>query len=307
MTDNQPTGAAPVLDMPTLVVSADQSSTRAQRTFLILTACALLLVTIGAIMGAIARPWPGWIGAATFALAFVSGALAVTQALERTWYDGRALAESGKSLTWLYAMRAGAFVTSDEAIHARFTERLRALRDELRTLDFAVPAVGPEITPAMTSMRESPLEMRRACYEQQRLSDQITYYRGRAVNHTRQAARFRAATWAAQTLGFTGAILKATSISDVDLLGIGAACAASFTAWLQTRDHVTLARAYELTAQDLDAVLRDGPPGNDEPAWAQYVADAEAAMSREHVMWIARRGRLQSLPASLTRPNGLRA
>jgi hypothetical protein len=281
-------------DFPAIYACADESSTRAQRRFLLLTAVMLGLLATAAVMGAIDVKWAGWAGAGAFAGAILLGALAVTQNLQRTWYDGRALAESTKSLTWLYVSRGGPFAGDDTQAEEAYKARLQALRSELRQLDFTVASDGTEISEAMRALRGSTLGVRRGSYERERLQDQIDYYRRRGQDHARQARYFQAATWAAQALGLVGAVLKATSVVDVDLLGIGAACAAALTAWLQTRDHVTLARAYELTAEDLDRVRRDGPLAGDEARWSAYVADAEVAMSREHVMWVARRGRFRS-------------
>ncbi len=295
----QPLPALDAEDFPAIYACADQSSTQAQRRFLLLTAVMLGLLAIAAVMGAIEAKWAGWAGAGVFAGAILLGALAVTQNLQRTWYDGRALAESAKSLTWLYVSRGGAFATDDSQADDSYADeiyraRLQALRNELRQLDFTVASDGTEISEAMRALRGLTLDARRDSYERERLQDQIGYYRRRGQDHARQACYFRAATWAAQALGLVGAVLKATSVVDVDLLGIGAACAAALTAWLQTRDHVTLARAYELTAEDLDRVRQDCPLTGDEARWSAYVADAEAAMSREHVMWVARRGRFRS-------------
>jgi len=288
--------AAPLLsddDLPGMLACADRSSTRAQQHFLIATAATLSLMAIAAIMGAIDQPWSAWVGAGAFLAAIALGALAVTQNLQRTWYDGRALAESAKSLSWLYMMRGGALSGPDDKAAETFTARLRALSDELRDLAYVLPSEGPEITDAMRAMRGSLLADRRTTYDRARLANQVEYYRRRGADHRHHARRFQIATWVAQLAGLTGALLRATDVIHVDLLGIGAACAAGLTAWLQTRDHVTTARAYELTAEDLDRVRRDAPEEDDEAAWGAFVAGAEAAMSREHVMWIARRGRLR--------------
>jgi hypothetical protein len=278
------------MTFPAVQQQADRSSAQAQRRFLLATAVVLASITAAAILGVVNGRWAGWVGAGAFLGALVISGLAVTQNLERTWYDGRALAESSKSLSWLYATRGGEFGTAPRP-EKELRDRLAKLRAELADLDFVVEADGKEITDAMLELRNAPLAVRRAAYLEQRVADQACYYRTRGREHQRQARLFRAGTWAAQTAGFVGAVLKGTGIIDVDLLGIGAAAAASITAWLQTRDHVTLARAYRLTAEDLGRVRDDVPADDDEQEWAAYVADAEAAMSREHVMWLARRGR----------------
>jgi hypothetical protein len=278
-------------DFPDVLTCADRSSARAQHRFLFATASSLTLMALAAIMGAVDRPWSAWVGAGSFLAAIGIGALAITQNLERTWYDGRALAESAKSLAWLYAARGGALSSRDMEADKIFASRLGELRDELRKLAYVLPSGGQEISPAMRMIRASLPQDRRQSYERGRLADQIDYYRSRGEAHNRQANYLRITTWAAETLGFVGALLRASNVIHIDLLGVGAACAAGLTAWLQTRDHVTSARAYELTAEDLDRVRRACPDETDESAWSAYVAGAEAAMSREHVMWIARRGR----------------
>ena len=193
-------------------------------------------------------------------------------------------------MTWLFVARGGD-LAGPTPPDSTFKERLRRLQRELERIDFVIPVEGSDISDRMRELRDAPLAIRRELYMRSRVGNQIAYYRRRGEQHRRNAQRFRAATWTLQSLGLAAAVLKATSAVDIDLLGVGAASAAALTAWLQTRDHVTLARAYELTAEDLDAVKEDAPPEGDETGWATFTADAEAAMSREHVMWLARRGR----------------
>ncbi len=293
MSEQQISQASSADAFPAILTCADGSSTRAQRNFLLIIAASLALDVVAASMGAVDASWASWVGAGAFMSALSLGALAVTRNLERTWYDGRALAESATSLTWLYVARGGLFSAIGPETDGAYKARLRSLRDELRALDVVSASDGADITAGMRSLREAPLERRRDRYLRERLGDQISYYRRRAADHKRQARRFGLATWLAQGVGLVGALLRATAVVDVDLLGIGAACAAGLTAWLQTRDHVMLARAYELTADDLARISQEGPPRGDEVCWASYVADAEAAMSREHAMWIARRGRVR--------------
>jgi SMODS and SLOG-associating 2TM effector domain 3/SMODS and SLOG-associating 2TM effector domain 1 len=276
-------------NFPNVFRRADASSLRAQNMFLAATGTTLALVAFAALMGAIDARWSGWIGAVAFLFAIVIGALAVTQNLERTWYDGRALAESAKSMTWLYVVRGGDFsdvAKSDEDFRTNLTH----VRRELELIDYVVPTGGPLITERMRELRALGFEERRDLYVRERIKDQIGYYTRRGAEHARAASRLQAATMAAQLAGLGGAVLKATGTLRFDLLGVGAAAAASLTAWLQARDHVTLARAYQLTAEELDDVL-ERSAHVDESAWADFARWAESAISREHVMWLARRGR----------------
>jgi hypothetical protein len=64
------------------------------------------------------------------------------------------------------------------------------------------------------------------------------------------------------------------------------------TAWVQTKDYSTLAEAYAITEQEVALVAVRLGQVTSEEAWAQFVLEAESAISREHTMWRARRGRL---------------
>ena len=85
-------------------------------------------------MAVIEAPGAGWVAALAFAFAaaIVVGALAATRNLERTWYDGRALGESARSLAWLYSVRGGELADENGDPETELKTRLRALRDELR-------------------------------------------------------------------------------------------------------------------------------------------------------------------------------
>jgi hypothetical protein len=77
---------------------------------------------------------------------------------------------------------------------------------------------------------------------------------------------------------------------DIDILGVAAAGAAAGTAWIQLKQHRTLAASYALAAQELSLALVRLENARDDEHWALEVSDAEEAISREHTMWLARHG-----------------
>jgi hypothetical protein len=77
---------------------------------------------------------------------------------------------------------------------------------------------------------------------------------------------------------------------STSLLGVAAAASASAAAWLQTRQHENLTTAYSVACQELASVRSLIEQNRDEATWAQFVEDAEEAISREHTMWRASRG-----------------
>ncbi|KQP29325.1 hypothetical protein ASF38_00685 [Aeromicrobium sp. Leaf272] len=75
----------------------------------------------------------------------------------------------------------------------------------------------------------------------------------------------------------------------IDLVGLIAAGAATMTSWSQAKQYSTLATAYGITAQEL-ATIKSEIDSVPESEWADYVGQAEEAISREHTLWRASRG-----------------
>ena len=78
-------------------------------------------------------------------------------------------------------------------------------------------------------------------------------------------------------------------LTSVDGLGIVATLLAAAVAWTNAKQHTTLAESYAVAADDLTDVGRALALQTSEDAWAEFVANAESAMSREHTVWRARR------------------
>jgi hypothetical protein len=85
-------------------------------------------------------------------------------------------------------------------------------------------------------------------------------------------------------------LLRVLGAFDVNWLGILATAAAGVAGWQQLKNYSSLSEAYAVTSQEVAIVSETiGQPSIDEGAWAQLVHNAEAASSREHTLWLARR------------------
>ena len=74
-----------------------------------------------------------------------------------------------------------------------------------------------------------------------------------------------------------------------NLFGVIPAATAAVGTWLQLKQHQMLAQSYSVAAKELEMIAEKFPPlqnrPDDETAWANFVNDAEAAISREHTLW----------------------
>jgi len=144
----------------------------------------------------------------------------------------------------------------------------------------------------MRELRSESLEARQAAYRQGRVANQQTWYAQRAQSNRRRADSWNLTLLVAEASAAVGAVLKAAGIVDIDLLGISGAVIAGATAWLQTKQHEMLATQYTVASLELAAIAELMPVSGGDPEWAEFVDQAEEAISREHIMWKASRTRL---------------
>jgi hypothetical protein len=278
--------------------SADATAIAAQRQYLLAIRVRLCLLVLAAAAGAVSVAaggvdWSSFAGAAALVAAALTELYLVRDQPERHWYEARAAAESAKTLGWRYAVGAEPFGV--EALSGRDADRLlvQRLDDVLTDLDDLAtepPRGGTEqITPAMRALRAAPLPVRRAVYERWRIQQELSWYRTKSAWNQRRAHRLTLAVLAFEVVGAIGALLRVAGIT-VNLLGVAAAGAAALGLWSQTRQHQVLAHAYAVTAQELSSIRSLIQWQETEPEWTGFVDDAEAAISREHTLWRAKRG-----------------
>jgi len=206
---------------------------------------------------------------------------------QRAWYEGRAAAESMKTLAWKYAVRATPFAGEEQPAARRLAEDFTAICNDFPSIRW--PENADPVTPAMQALRSASLAKRKDAYQSGRLEMELRWYAEKTNHYLRVGRRWNLLAVGATAIGLTGGFLKAFDVVSYDGLGAASAIAAGATAWLQMKQFRPLATAYGLTGRDLTAVEKQLERAANEQEWAQRAADAEDAISREHTMWLARR------------------
>jgi SMODS and SLOG-associating 2TM effector domain 3/SMODS and SLOG-associating 2TM effector domain 1 len=281
-------------DLPALYGSANQQSLDAQSFFLTwlkVRLCGLVIAAIGGAIGWTLGHFQvgGVIAFLAFAVALVAELVLAIQRPDRVWYEARAAAESAKTLSWRYMMRGASFDANVPNVDVRFLEEIANVLHDLDVVPTA-SARDLQISKRMRQVRALPFEQRREVYLTQRIQDQQAWYGKKAASNETRARHWVVISIVLEFLGLIGGALKAAGWVDVDLLGIFAAAAATATAWLQAKQHQNVATAYGVTSHELAAVASELEALADESLWAQFVAEAEEAISREHTLWRASRG-----------------
>jgi conflict system pore-forming effector with SLATT domain len=284
-------------EFPALYRAADQNSKVGQRRFLAATGLRLVMLVVAAAFGLLT--WRlggggdiGGIGAAVaFGVALLAELYLFKMRPDRLWYDGRAGAESAKTLTWRYLVGGSPFgkaEVSDRQAEELLLARFRELARELKGMSL-VPVSGDvsQITGQLRQQRLRPLPERREQYRLGRIDDQRDWYARKARWNERRATQWSLVLTSLEALGLVAAVLKATGSLEVDLMGLAGAVAAAGAAWIQTKQHQTQSNAYAIASQELSAISAQVDWASTEEEWAHFVDQAEEAISREHVMWRA--------------------
>lgn len=283
-------------DYPALYVNADRSSIRWQKRYLrLLCAQYALLLFAGCITVLPADGYAREQSTGYLACVLLAGVLLLYMSVrkpQKEWYETRAVAESIKTVTWRFMMRSGAFRA--EATEASARTAFKAYLDDVTHTDgtalTADLAFGPQITPGMEARRALPLPERKAVYLEQRIQDQLAWYRRKALWNRRQADYMSGACVLLYLLGLSAALYQITLgtlivqwISEPMLIA-----AAGLLGWMQAKRYEELAASYALAAHEIAQIEQNLSGINTEADFDAFVAEAEMAFSREHTRWVAR-------------------
>ncbi|AFR46713.1 DUF4231 domain-containing protein [Gordonia sp. KTR9] len=287
-------------DMPHLFQAADQASLEAQKSYVGGTRKRLLLLSAAAVAGL--SSWRvgtsgvdvwGVLGVITFVGALILELSAWRTRPDKAWYDGRAVAESSKTLAWKFAVCALPFPREIELDDARVAlmERFEAIQHSFRGLELS-PIVAPAISSWMIEQRTSSLEDRRSSYLEARIADQKKWYMTKATFNRKRATAWRRVLVSCEFLGVVTALFAALMQGFAQVSPAIAAVVVAIVAWTETKQYDFNARAYAAAVNDLTNAEEKLRLAVDESSWAKEVDDAEEAISREHVVWWATRSRV---------------
>lgn len=275
-------------DLPELHDGANQASLRGQKIFIRATAIKLGAVCLAAaaaiphLSSRLARAQEIGVGVCFLAVLIVEAFIWATKP-ERDWYDGRAIAESAKTMAWRYAVGAAPYARNDQTARARLIADLQTLLSDAPDTNIH-PSLKMPISKVMEDVRAASLDDRRRLYIRDRIDNQRHWYAMKSSINRKRAIQWRILLLTLEGLAIVGAFA-----GYVGAAGFVAALVGGGAAWMGVRQHENTKRAYAFAAHELSIaadLLKEVP---DEARWAQAVADAEEAVSREHTMWRASR------------------
>jgi hypothetical protein len=291
----------PTIDLPAIFEVADRISLRGQQQtkrriiaqlVALNLAAACTIVSWSISMGSVTLSFPGLVGAVAFLIVLVIQIGRNTHQSEQAWYDGRAVAESVKSLAWKYAMGGRPFTIGDDnaaSVDRVLIERLQDIIRQMGDLQsfLSVSNQDREISPSLRALRAQPLAIRKETYLKGRVQDQRSWYSRKAAWNQERLAHTNLILIAVAIIGTFAGLARALDLSPLDLLGLAATVMVTTFTLVRLNQHETLARAYLITAMELTTISQNLDSVQSEEEWSRFVAEAEEAISREHTLWLA--------------------
>ena len=284
-------------DLPGLYQSANQASLNAQENYFRgLRWYLILLVSAAFISYAMPNDALGALLSAGLFLITLGILISIrVQRPDDTWYNGRAVSESVKTRSWRWMMRAEPYedCESIEIVAKQFINDLKAILDQNRSLSHSLQstsAAKDPISHAMKHVRSSSVKDRLSVYVDQRVQNQVEWYWGKANFNKRRAKQW---FWVSVVLHAVAIAMLLYRIKDPSVslpVEVIATAAGAALTWLQAKKHNELNSAYALTAHEIVLIKGESDSVHGEKELSEYVVNSEAAFSREHTQWVARKG-----------------
>lgn len=214
---------------------------------------------------------------------------------EDIWYQGRALAESCKTITWRFSMCSEYFESniSPEEVKERFITRIKEIANEFSNLSGSLNAkiLNKEIiTDKMLELRNLSVEEKKEYYIDQRIENQKKWYAEKAEWNKNKSNFWFWLIIVSQAVALISIVfLIKYPDNNWNLVGLLTTIASSAISWLQIKQHQELKQAYTTAAEELNFIKELSYKVTNDEQLSEFILDSENAISREHTLWIAQR------------------
>lgn len=213
---------------------------------------------------------------------------------EDAWYNGRAVAESVKTRTWRWMMRAEPYNKdiSEEQVQKEFLSDLKAILNQNRSLSSLLswtPDLGEAISEKMVSLRNLSWNERLAVYKSERIDNQSTWYSKKSQFNKRRAKQWFFASMVLHSIAVLMLLYRIKDPSSSLPIEVVATAAGAVLTWVQAKKHNELNSSYALAAHEIVLIKGESVSVQNENQLSEFVLNSESAFSREHTQWIARK------------------
>ena len=211
---------------------------------------------------------------------------------DNIWYNGRAVAESIKTRSWRWVMKASPYdnENDDLVIHEFISDQKSILKQNKsisEILDTEIPS--DPISQTMKQIRLLDIPSRLELYREQRIKDQIHWYSLKAKENEDKARFWFIGSIVLYSIAILLLIYKITDTSmSLPIEAITTAGTGILT-WVNSKKFNELHFSYKLTAHEITFIKMSGQNITTENELSEFIINSEMAFSREHTQWVARK------------------
>lgn len=282
-------------DYPAIYNAADTTSITSQRSYFF----CLLLYLISLISASyVSYMWPNelketYMSLALFVLSIGCLIWLGYKKYETDWYNSRAVAESVKTRTWRWIMRAEPYNDDQESIK-EFTTDLKEILNQnteiskrLSTTNYAPD--NKLVSDKMLNIRQLSWDERLAIYRIGRIDNQAEWYSQKAKFNKCRATQFLIASVLLNVVAICMLIYRINHLQSNLPVSVIATLAGAFLTWVQAKKYGEQRDSYSLAAHEIYLMKGDISLVKNDEDLSTFVLNSEAAFSREHTQWIARK------------------
>lgn len=283
-------------EYPALYNAANQASIESQNNYLLGLKWYLFLTILAALLSVYIKESreAGIIATVVFLGVLFLTIYQAFKRFDKDWYNGRAVAESVKTRTWRFVMRAEPYFDSNDIkeVKKAFCQDLNDILEQNRELgsSFTHPSMTEEtITDSMLEIRKRDFDDRLNYYISNRINEQRAWYFTKASLNKKLAKRWFIALVVTQSIVIISLLIEiGYEIYNLPTAAIIVA-GSSILSWMQIKRYQDLATSYSLTAHEIGILKSQSFVVNNGATLSDFVKDAENAFSREHTQWVARK------------------
>jgi len=283
-------------DFPALYNAADIASVSAQSNYFTALKLYLVLLILAAF---VSFSWPTNVYGAMASAALFLVTLGILVWLkvhkpEDIWYNGRAVAESVKTRTWRWIMKAEPY---DKEIGENQSQRellsdLKAILDQNRSLSSSLewtPDLGEAISPKMVVIRALPWQERLSIYKNDRIDNQSNWYSKKSQFNKRRAKKWFTTSIILHSAAVLMLLYRIKEPATTFPIGVVATAASAVLTWTKAKKYNELNSSYALAAHEIVLIKGEALSVQEETHLSEFIINSESAFSREHTQWTARK------------------
>jgi ABC-type Fe3+-siderophore transport system permease subunit len=275
---------------------ADKISNNSQKTYLCFFNASLILLltsTIIAFISLLINNYSTLFNCGVVLSLLISSVLTLFLSFgnfQKKWYEGRAVAESLKTLSWKFVMKTKPF-DQDEDSAQLFREYVKEIIKNHKGImaDINIESTGKIITEEMMEFRKISNNIKKDLYLKNRVLEQLNWYKDKCITNSLLNKKWSYISAGLQLIAILIVVIFGMEDNWLpSLIGIFATSSTSIISWMQVKRFSELEQAYSTTALELTSLYDKGknfPSSN----ISKFVEEAEKAISREHTLWLARR------------------